>query len=75
MKSASTPARLKILSLLVGIGLTGVLIGIEFPLEEVIALVVPVFGLAADFAVDGLEIVLAPMLLACCALSILVKGD
>ena len=73
MKVGSTPFGLKFLSLIIGIGATGLLMFFEFPLEGVLAAVLPVLGLVADFAVDGLEVLLVPVLIACCALSLFVK--
>ena len=75
MKSRSTPTGLKLVSLMFGIGATAILFVLEVPLEGVLAAFLPLFGLVADFAIDGLEFILIPALLACCLLSLLVKQD
>lgn len=75
MKTPTIPVGLKFVSILIGVAITGLLLALEVPLEGILAAVLPLFGILADAAVDGLEVVLAPMLFACCALSLFVKAD
>jgi hypothetical protein len=67
------PAGSKITSLFVGVVATAILMAFEFPLEAIVATLAPIVGLVADAAIDGLEVIALPVLLACCMLSYLVK--
>lgn len=65
----------KATALAIGLGLTALLIAIEFPLEAIVGALLPAVGLVADIAIDGLEIVALPLILGALALPFLVpKG-
>ena len=56
--------RYKIADFAIGYAAVGVLACVEFPVEEIVA-VIPFLGLVGDLALDGLEAVYVPLLLAC----------
>ena len=58
LKDRRVAFRSKLLALGVGAGLIALLIGMEFPLETVLAIVVPGLGLLADVVADSLEAVI-----------------
>ena len=58
LKDRRVPLRSKLLALGVGAGLIALLIGLEVPLEGVLAVVLPVIGPAADLLTNSLEAVI-----------------
>jgi len=58
------PLRFKVGAFAIGYVVVAVLGIIEFPFEEIIA-VIPFLGILGDVAVDGLEVLYVPYLLAC----------
>ncbi len=64
LKDRRVPLRFKLLALGVGAGLIALLIAFEFPLEGVLAIVLPPIGLAADLLTNSLEAVLGTVGLA-----------
>ncbi|MES2460309.1 MAG: hypothetical protein V4671_06985 [Armatimonadota bacterium] len=68
LRDRRVSAGTKLLALGIGVGLTMLLEVFEMPLETLVAVVLPGVGLAANFAMDGLEAVLCPLLFAALAL-------
>ena len=58
----------KLLTLGLGVGALALLQALEFPIESAIALLLPVLGLAADFALSGAEVLAIPFFVATLAL-------
>lgn len=67
-KDPRIPISSKLLALSIGVTLTGLLLAIEVPLELILALFVPFVGGGLDLVIDGAEIILFPMLIACLVL-------
>lgn len=63
MKDRRLSAWTKIAAVAAGAGATALLVAFEVPLEAMVAALVPLLGMAADFAFDGLEVALFPILL------------
>jgi hypothetical protein len=68
LRDRRVPAATKLFALGIGVALTLLLEAFEMPLETMIAVILPGFGLAANLAIDGLESVLCPLLFAALAL-------
>jgi hypothetical protein len=64
MRDPRVPITKKVAALGVGIGVTVMLLILQIPLEGILSIVAPFIGLAADVAIDGLEVVALPFLLA-----------
>jgi len=64
MRDSRVPLGSKFLAFLAGFGITGVVEVLEWPVEGILAAVLPFLGIAGDVAVDGMEIVAGPLLLA-----------
>ena len=58
------PVKSKALALAIGCGLTTALVALEVPLESVLGILLPFIGEALDLFVDGLEVLVLPMVLA-----------
>ena len=56
--------RPKLVALGVGLAAAALIELLQIPLESVFALILPVFGVAGDVAVDGAEAVIIPVLVA-----------
>ncbi len=54
----------KALALAMGAGLTSLLVAVEFPLEGIMAAMLPFVGWVIDAAVDGMEVLIVPVLAA-----------
>lgn len=63
-KDGRVPLHIKVLALTLGACLTAILVVFEFPFEGIVSLLFPFLGVPFDFAVDGLEIVFLPILVA-----------
>ena len=74
-RSPYVPFSSKLSALAIGVGGTIALFLLEAPLEGVLAMLLPGFGLVADFAVDGLEIFLLPVVLTLLFLPSLVPSN
>jgi hypothetical protein len=68
LRDRRVPAATKLFALGIGVGLTMLLEVFEMPLETLTAVILPGIGLAANFAMDGFEAVLCPLLFAALAL-------
>ncbi|RYX86711.1 hypothetical protein EON83_00600 [bacterium] len=64
LRDRRVPAAAKVLSLVLGLSSLFVLEVLELPIQTALALLVPVLGLAADFAVDGIELLAVPFFVA-----------
>lgn len=64
MRDRRVPLRHKLLAVLLGLGITGIVEFLEVPIESVFAMLVPVLGALGDFVIDGAEVVAGPLLLA-----------
>ena len=63
MRDKATPLHLKFLAFTFAVSITILLVAFEVPLEGVVAFIAPIFGVPLDFAVDGIEILVLPVLL------------
>lgn len=68
LRDRRIPVPTKLLALGIGVGLTMLLEVFEMPLETMVAVILPGVGLAANFAMDGIESILCPLLFAALAL-------
>ncbi len=68
LKDRGIPVTSKVLALGVGVALTGALVLLEVPFEFLVGLLVPVVGLGADVAIDGVEALIMPVVFACMVL-------
>jgi hypothetical protein len=68
MRDGRVPVPTKLLALGIGVAATFLLEAFEMPLEALVAMVLPGVGLAANFAMDGLESVICPLLFGALAL-------
>jgi hypothetical protein len=64
MRDRRVPLRCKAGAFLIGLLLTGIVETLEIPVEGMLAAMLPVLGIAGDFAIDGAELVAGPILLA-----------
>ena len=64
MRDRRVPLRSKLVSVLLGLAITGLVEFLELPVEGLISMLLPVLGAAGDFVLDGAEIIAGPLLLA-----------
>ena len=64
LRDKRVPAKAKISAFALGLGAVFVLEILELPLQTALALLLPFIGLAADFALDGIELLAGPLLVA-----------
>ena len=64
LRDRNVPVKPKLMALGFGVALTAGLVALEMPLETILAFVAPFLGLAADFLIDGAEMLLCPVLFA-----------
>lgn len=64
LRDRSVPVHPKILALGIGIAVTAILMALEAPLEFLVALFLPFFGLEFDLLVDGIELLVVPVVVA-----------
>lgn len=64
MRDRRVPLRSKVLSLLLGLGITAIVEFLELPIEGVLSALLPVLGIAGDIVLDGAEMIAGPLLLA-----------
>jgi|GEM_PF-2926485 len=72
MRDRGVSARYKLIAVGIGCVALAALLAVEFPVEIVVGGLVPILGFVGNFAVDGLEIVIAPLLIAIAVLPLLV---
>ncbi len=75
LRDRRVPVSAKFLSLVLGLCSLFVLEFFELPIESALALLVPVLGLAADFAIDGIELLAVPFFVATLVLPFLAPRD
>lgn len=75
LRDRRVPTSAKFLSLLIGAGALLALEVFELPLQAALALLVPLLGLAADFALDGIELVAVPFFVATLTLPFLAPRE
>jgi hypothetical protein len=63
----------KVAAIGIGVGVTMLLMAVEAPLELILGLFIPFVGVGVDVAIDGLEVILFPMLVASLVLPRLVR--
>lgn len=64
LRDGRVPLKAKASALALGVGAVLVLEILELPLQTALMLLLPFVGLAADFALDGVEILAGPLLVA-----------
>ena len=72
-RDRNVPITSKLLALTIGVAVTGLLAALEAPIELILGIFLPFIGEAADMLVDGAELILFPMLVACLVLPRLVR--
>ena len=75
MRDNRVPARSKWLSIAAGLLALGVLEVVELPVQAALWAFLPLIGFAADAAVDGIELLAVPFLVATIALPFLAPRD
>jgi hypothetical protein len=71
-KDRNVPATSKLLALTIGVSVTALLMALEAPLELILGLFIPFLGLTSDLFIDGIEVLVFPLLIACLVLPRLV---
>jgi hypothetical protein len=64
----SVPVKTKMAAMAVGCAATAGLVALEIPLESVMGILLPFVGEVLDVLVDGIEVIVLPMLIASAAL-------
>lgn len=67
-KDRNVPASYKLLALTIGIAVTALLMALEAPLELILGLFIPFLGLTSDLFIDGIEVLVVPLIIACLVL-------
>lgn len=75
LRDSRVPIKTKMLALGLGLCAVFVLEILELPLQAVLMLLLPLVGLAADFAIDGVEMLAGPLLVASLTLPWLAPRD
>lgn len=74
MRSREVSWWLKLIALAIGVAVCGVMLYFEAPLEAVVAVLMPGVGGIIDLAIDGAEVVMLPMLVACAILPLIARN-
>ena len=74
LRDRRVPVRGKLVALALGFAFVAILLACEFPLEALLAIVLPVIGLVPDALVDGMEMVIGPLLFASLMLPYLIPS-
>jgi hypothetical protein len=64
MRDHRIPLRSKVIAVLMGLGITGLVEVLEIPVEGILSMLLPILGAMGDVVVDGAELVAGPLLLA-----------
>lgn len=64
LRDSRVPSKAKISAFALGLGAVFVLEILELPLQLALTFLLPFVGLAADFAIDGIELLAGPLLVA-----------
>ncbi|PQV62493.1 hypothetical protein B1R32_1316 [Abditibacterium utsteinense] len=75
LRDRRIPLKSKVAAFALGLGAVVVLEILELPLQTALALLLPFIGLAADFALDGVELLAGPLLFATLMLPYLAPRD
>ncbi len=75
LRDKRVPLQPKIAAFALGLGAVFVLEILELPLQMALMFLLPIVGLAADFALDGIEILAGPLLVATLTLPFLAPRD
>ncbi len=75
LRDSRVPLKAKFTAFALGLGAIFVLQILELPLQAALALMLPFVGLAADFALDGAELLAGPLLIATLCLPYLAPRD
>jgi len=75
LRDKRVPVKAKIAAFALGLGAVFLLEILELPLQTALWLLLPVVGAVADFAIDGIEILAGPLLVATLTLPYLVPHD
>lgn len=75
LRDKRVPTKAKISAFALGLGAVFVLEILELPLQTALMLLLPFVGLAADFALDGIELLAGPLLVATLTLPYLAPRD
>lgn len=75
LRDNRVPVKCKLSGLALGVGAVLVLEILELPLQTALWLLLPVVGMAADFALDGLELLAGPLLVAALTLPYLAPRE
>jgi hypothetical protein len=75
LRDRRVPIRTKLIALGIGAAAVGAIEALELPIEGVVAALLPFLGVAGDFALDGAEAVIGPVLIATLLLPYLVPAS
>jgi hypothetical protein len=64
MRDRRIPMRSKLVALLLGLGITGLVEFFELPVEGILSALMPILGVLGDVVVDGAELVAGPIVIA-----------
>ena len=59
------PLRCKAGALLIGVAVLAILLCLEFPIEEILAMALPFIGIVGDVGLDGVEAIIVPIAVTC----------
>jgi hypothetical protein len=75
MRDSRVPFRFKLLAVMLGLAITGLVEFLELPVEGLLSMVLPFLGAAGDVAFDGVETIAGPVILAVALLPLLAPRD
>ena len=75
MRDRRVPLRAKLLAILLGLAVTGLVEFLELPVEGILSMLLPILGGVGDVVVDGAEMIAGPLLLAAMFLPLLAPRD
>ena len=64
LRDRRVPLRSKLMALAIGVGVVGFTELLQIPLESLFAVILPILGIAGDVALDGVEAIFGPLLIA-----------
>ncbi len=64
MRDGRVPMRSKLVAILMGLAVTGIVEFLELPVEGMLTMLLPILGVAGDVVIDGAELIAGPLLLA-----------
>jgi hypothetical protein len=75
MRDRRVPWRSKLAAILMGLLITGVVEGLEIPIEGVLSMLLPLLGAAGDMVLDGVEMIAGPILISAALLPFMAPRD